>query len=93
MVAEGSWSLVGENALSYAEDADMEVRIALAAAGRARQFGGGDHALRKVITWAIVIFVIYYLATDPTGAAHALQSAFNGLRSAGNSMARFVNQL
>jgi hypothetical protein len=49
--------------------------------------------LRKVITWAIVIFIIYYLATDPTGAAHALQSAFSGLRSAGNSMARFVNQL
>jgi hypothetical protein len=54
---------------------------------------GGDYALRKVITWAIVIFIIYYLATDPTGAAHALQSAFNGLRSAGNSMARFVNKL
>ena len=49
--------------------------------------------LRKVITWAIVIFVIYYLATDPTGAAHALHSAFGGLRSAGNSLARFVNQL
>jgi hypothetical protein len=49
--------------------------------------------LRKVITWAIVIFIIYYLATDPAGAAHALQSAFNGLRSAGNSMARFVNKL
>lgn len=58
-----------------------------------RQFQGGDHVLRKVITWAIVIFIIYYLATDPTGAAHALQSAFSGLRSAGNSMARFVNQL
>jgi hypothetical protein len=72
----------------------VEERIAqLAAAGLARQFRGGDPVLRKVITWAIVIFIIYYLATDPTGAAHALQSAFNGLRSAGNSMARFVNQL
>ena len=49
--------------------------------------------LRKVITWAIVIFIIYYLATDPTGAAHALQHAFNGLRNAGNSMSRFVNKL
>ncbi len=49
--------------------------------------------LRKVITWAIVIFVVYYLATDPTGAAHALQQAFNGLKSAGNSMSRFVNNL
>ncbi len=49
--------------------------------------------MRKVITWAIVVFIIYYLATDPTGAAHALHSAFNGLKSAGDSMARFVNQL
>ena len=49
--------------------------------------------LRKVIGWAVVVFVIYYLATDPTGAAHALHGAFNGLRSAGNSMARFVNKL
>jgi hypothetical protein len=49
--------------------------------------------LRKVILWAIVIFIVYYLATDPTGAAHVLQSAFNGLKSAGNSMSRFVNKL
>jgi hypothetical protein len=58
-----------------------------------RQLQGGDHVLRKVITWAIVIFIVYYLATDPSGAAHALQSAFNGLKSAGNSMSRFVNKL
>ncbi|MBO0833284.1 MAG: hypothetical protein J2P28_25540 [Actinobacteria bacterium] len=49
--------------------------------------------MRKVITWALVIFVIYYLATNPSGAAHALQQALNGLRSAGDSMARFVNTL
>lgn len=49
--------------------------------------------MRKVITWAIVIFIVYYLATNPTGAAHALQHAFNGLKSAGNSMSRFVDKL
>ncbi|HEY2639956.1 MAG TPA: hypothetical protein VGI66_08740 [Streptosporangiaceae bacterium] len=49
--------------------------------------------LRKVVTWAIVLFVVYYLATNPTGAAHALHQAFNGLKSAGNSMSRFVNKL
>jgi hypothetical protein len=57
------------------------------------QLRGGDHVLRKVITWAIVIFIVYYLATNPTGAAHALQHAFNGLKSAGNSMSRFVDKL
>lgn len=83
-----------QNALSYAEDiGGQEMNCSLAAAGLARQFWGGDHVLRKVITWAIVVFIIYYLATDPTGAAHALHGAFSGLRSAGNSMARFVNQL
>jgi hypothetical protein len=58
--------------------------------GRSR---GGDHVLRKVLLWAIVIFLIYYLATNPGGAAHALHAAFNGLKSAGNSMSTFVNRL
>ncbi len=49
--------------------------------------------LRKVITWAIVIFVVYYLATDPHGAANVLHHAYNGLKSAGNSMTKFVNSL
>lgn len=49
--------------------------------------------LKKVITWAIAIFVVYYLATDPHGAATVLHHAYNGLRSAGNSMTRFVNSL
>jgi hypothetical protein len=61
--------------------------------GWLRLHRGGDYVLRKVITWAIVLFVVYYLATNPTGAAHALHQAFDGLKSAGNSMSRFVNKL
>jgi len=49
--------------------------------------------LKKVITWAIVIFIIYYLATDPNGAASFLRSALHGLQDAGNSMSKFVNKL
>jgi len=49
--------------------------------------------LRKAIAWAIVIFIVYYLATEPSGAAHLLHAAFDGLKSAGNSMSRFVNKL
>ncbi len=49
--------------------------------------------LKKVITWAVVIFVIYYLATDPGGAASFLKSALHGLQDAGNSMSKFVNKL
>ena len=61
--------------------------------GILRPHRGGDYVLRKVITWAIVLFVVYYLATNPTGAAHALHQAFNGLKHAGDSMSRFVNKL
>lgn len=49
--------------------------------------------LKKVITWAIVLFIVYYLVSDPNGAAGAVHHAFNGLRSAGNSLSRFVSSL
>jgi hypothetical protein len=49
--------------------------------------------LKKVITWGIVIFIVYYLVSDPGGAAGAVHNALNGLRSAGNSLAKFVSSL
>jgi hypothetical protein len=79
--------------LSYADATGIHDRNYLHGSCLPCPLRGGDHVLRKVITWAIVIFIVYYLATDPTGAAHALQQAFNGLKSAGNSMSRFVNKL
>jgi hypothetical protein len=79
--------------LSYADATGFSNGLLTRGSELLRHLQGGDHVLRKVITWAIVIFIVYYLATDPSGAAHALQSAFNGLKSAGNSMSRFVNKL
>jgi hypothetical protein len=49
--------------------------------------------LKKIITWAIVIFIVYYLATQPTGAAHFVRSVFTWLQSAGKSLSTFVNSL
>ncbi len=49
--------------------------------------------LKKIITWAIVIFIIFYIATEPSGAAGIVHSIFNGLHSAATSMAEFVNSL
>jgi hypothetical protein len=49
--------------------------------------------LRKVITWAAILFVVYYLATQPSGSAHFVHSVFNWLHDAGNSLATFVNSL
>jgi hypothetical protein len=49
--------------------------------------------IKTILGWAVVIFIVYYLATQPVGAAHSVHSIFDGLRSAGNSLATFVNSL
>lgn len=49
--------------------------------------------LRKIITWAIVIFIIFYVATEPTGAAGFAHHFYNGLHDAATSLATFVNSL
>lgn len=49
--------------------------------------------LRKIITWAIVIFVIMYVATEPTGASGLVEHAYGGLHDAAASLANFVNSL
>jgi len=49
--------------------------------------------MKKTITWLLIIFVVFYLVTQPTSAGHLISSAFHGLRSAGGSLARFVNSL
>jgi|HubBroStandDraft_5_1064220.scaffolds.fasta_scaffold1306009_1 hypothetical protein len=49
--------------------------------------------LKKVLTWAGVAFVIYYLATSPSGAANVVDGAINWLKMAGNSLADFLNHI
>lgn len=49
--------------------------------------------LKKIITWTIVIFLAFYLVTQPTGAAHAMDGLLNLLKNAGNSLATFLNAL
>jgi hypothetical protein len=49
--------------------------------------------VKKIVTWAIVIFLAFYLVTNPTGAAHAMTNLLNLLRNAGNSLATFFNSL
>lgn len=49
--------------------------------------------LKKIITWAIVIFVAFYLITQPTGAANIIHGLLNLLKDAGNALATFVNAL
>lgn len=49
--------------------------------------------LKKIIGAVIVIFVIYYLVSDPQGAGSTVHAAFNGLKSAGVSVTQFVRSL
>jgi hypothetical protein len=49
--------------------------------------------LKKVLTWAGIAFVIYYLATSPDGAANVVTGALNWLKMAGNSLAQFLNHI
>ena len=49
--------------------------------------------IKKIITWGLVAFVIYYLATQPAGAAHLVDGAINWLKSAGNSLSDFFNHI
>jgi hypothetical protein len=47
--------------------------------------------VKKVLTWAGIAFVIYYLATNPGGAANVVDGVINWLRSAANSFGSFLN--
>jgi hypothetical protein len=49
--------------------------------------------MKKTITWLIIIFVVFYLVTQPASSGHLITSGFHGLRSAGNSLATFVRSL
>ena len=49
--------------------------------------------LRKILGWAAIAFAIYYLATDPQGAANVVTGSLHLLRSAGVALGRFLNDL
>lgn len=49
--------------------------------------------IKKVVGWAIVVFLAYYLVTKPHAAGHAVQNLFGLLKSAGDSLATFFSSL
>jgi hypothetical protein len=49
--------------------------------------------MKKALTWGGIIFVVFYLVTQPTNSGHLLNSGFHGLHDAGDSLARFVHSL
>lgn len=49
--------------------------------------------VKKILMWALVIFVVFYLFTNPDGAAAFLSHLLSGLKSAGKSLSTFANHL
>ena len=49
--------------------------------------------VKKVVGWASVICIAWFLISNPTGAAHAATNLLNALRGVGNSLATFFTSL
>ena len=48
---------------------------------------------KKIAGWAVVVFLAWYLFTQPSGAAHIVHNILNLLKQAGSSIATFLNSL
>ena len=49
--------------------------------------------IKKILTWAVVAFVVFYLATDPQGSANVVTGALNLLQQAADSVVVFFQSL
>lgn len=49
--------------------------------------------VQKIVLWAIVIFAVWFLFTNPDGAAALGSHILNGLKSAGAALSTFISHL
>ncbi len=49
--------------------------------------------IRKIVFWAIVIGIAYYIITKPIHAGNQGQSLLRGLEHAASQLAKFFNRL
>ena len=49
--------------------------------------------MKKVLGWAVVVFLAWYLFTQPQAAGTAVHNLLNPLTQAGNSIATFLHSL
>lgn len=49
--------------------------------------------LKRIITWAIVIFLAFYMLTQPDGAVNVIHGLLGLLQNAGNDLATFTQSL
>jgi hypothetical protein len=49
--------------------------------------------MTKLLGWALAAFAVYYLLTNPDGAASFALHILDGLRSAANALSTFASHL
>lgn len=49
--------------------------------------------VKKILGWGVVLFLAWFLITNPTGAAGVVTNILNGLKHAGNSLSTFFLSL
>lgn len=49
--------------------------------------------MKKYMKWAGIIFLVWYLVSQPHKAANLVHGAMNGLTGAANSLGTFVSDL
>lgn len=49
--------------------------------------------MTRVLGWLLLAFAVYYLLTQPDGAAGFVHHVLDDLRSLGNSLSQFVSHL
>lgn len=49
--------------------------------------------VKRIVIWLLIIFAVFFLITNPDGAATFLSHLFSGLKSAGKSLSTFVSNL
>lgn len=48
---------------------------------------------KKAVTWLAIAFVVFFVLSQPGQAGNTVDSIFNGLEDAGNSLATFVTSI
>jgi hypothetical protein len=49
--------------------------------------------VKKIVGWLLAVFAVWYLLTNPDGAAAFGRAILHGLESVGQSLAKFVSSL
>lgn len=49
--------------------------------------------IKKIVTWVVVIFLVYYLVANPKNAATDIHTLFSWVKNAAHSLSTFVGNL